>query len=360
MTTIYAFGSNGSGQLALGHKEDVSVPEKVHTQERILFDSVNQLKAGGNHTLLLAANSIYCSGIVNHELSEWSGIGDKFVQMKFSNDSGCTLPIVSCAASWEAILFVQQDKYGRSSMLYTVGTGNHGELGHGPKVTKLTKAQLVEEFPPFGLEIKDLAACVSHAVAVLSNGDVYGWGNGRKGQIGETKQIVYRPRKITGLGFKIVRAVCGREFTCLFGDPEVGHLVVLGSDKWNLITAAPKIIPGWKDIGAGWGSIHVLMNNGNLVSWGRNDHGQLAPTGLPKISQIAVGSEHTLGLTVDGNVLAWGWGEHGNCGPVTSGGDVERRWNIITASGLTEPSVRFTGVGAGCATSWIFAKFPDT
>ncbi|TQS35888.1 hypothetical protein Golomagni_03679 [Golovinomyces magnicellulatus] len=343
MTTVYAFGSNGSGQLALGHKEDVTIPEKAHTQERILFNSVDQLKAGGNHTLLLTANTIYCSGTVNRELAEWSEIGDKFVQMKFSNNSDSTLPIVSCAASWEAVLFVQQDRHGRSTMLHTVGIGNHGELGHGPDVTKLAKAQHVKEFPPSGLEIRDLAACVSHAVAVLSNGDVYGWGNGRKGQIGETKQIVYRPRKITGLSFRVVRAVCGREFTCLLGDPEVGRLVVLGSDKWKVITAAPKTIPDWKDIGA--------------VSWGRDDHGQLAPSGLPRISQIAVGSEHTLGLTMEGSVLAWGWGEHGNCGPVTPG-EVERRWNIITASDFTNPSVKLIGVGAGCATSWIFTNSP--
>jgi len=29
MATVYAIGSNGSGQLGIGHKEDVSVPKQV-------------------------------------------------------------------------------------------------------------------------------------------------------------------------------------------------------------------------------------------------------------------------------------------------------------------------------------------
>jgi protein ATS1 len=29
MVTVFALGSNGSGQLGIGHKEDVSVPKQV-------------------------------------------------------------------------------------------------------------------------------------------------------------------------------------------------------------------------------------------------------------------------------------------------------------------------------------------
>ena len=46
MATVYAIGSNGSGQLGIGHKQDVSVPKQV------LFDdenigSISEVKAGG-------------------------------------------------------------------------------------------------------------------------------------------------------------------------------------------------------------------------------------------------------------------------------------------------------------------------
>jgi protein ATS1 len=113
-------------------------------------------------------------------------------------------------------------------------------------------------------------------------------------------------------------------------------------------------VAGWEDLGASWGSIFVLFNDGNLASWGRDDHGQLAPPELPLLSQIAIGSEHAIGLTTEGEVLAWGWGEHGNCGPKTTDGDVKGRWNVIASSKYLPPGGKISAIGAGCATSWVY------
>ncbi len=85
-------------------------------------------------------------------------------------------------------------------------------------------------------------ACMGHVVAVLNNGEVYGWGNGRKGQLGALEGIVHSPRKVEGLDFKVVRAACGREFTCLFGSSEGAEMLVLGSDKWRVRTDAPSML----------------------------------------------------------------------------------------------------------------------
>ena len=72
---------------------------------------------------------------------------------------------------------------------------------------------------------------------------------------------------------------------------------------------------------------------------------------------MAVGSEHALALTKDGRVLAWGWGEHGNCGLGTDeDGDVKHGWNEISITESDKSSV--VGLGAGCATSWIWTDTP--
>jgi protein ATS1 len=195
---------------------------------------------------------------------------------------------------------------------------------------------------------------MAHTVVVLSNGDAYGWGDGRKGQLGEPAAIVWSPRKIEGIAFAVKKVACGREFTYLVGDPEGGHHIVLGLNKWNIKTSMPESVGGWKDIGASWGSIYVLYGNGHLLSWGRNDHGQLAPADLPELQNIAIGSEHALGLTLDGKLVAWGWGEHGNCGPeLDDDGDVKGRWNEIPLHGAGTLSSA-SGIGAGCASSWVF------
>jgi len=356
MSVIYAIGSNGSGQLGIGHKEDVSVPKQVLFDPEANINRVTQVRAGGNHTLLLVSGNLYCSGDYTTGacglLPKEQVLDAHFHRVRLDTEE-TKHEVVFCAATWEASIIVQRDGDGRATKVSSFGIGNKGELGQGELLFRSSKAQLIKDFPPEGLEVVDLAASVSHVVAVLSNGDVYGWGSGRKGQIGQPESVIYIPRKITGLDFKAIRAVCGREFTYLLGEPEAGKHVVLGSDKWSVRSTAPQTVPGWKDVGATWGSIFVLQQDGELLSWGRDDHGQLTPPGLQPLSQISIGSEHALGLTNDGKVHAWGWGEHGNCGPSTTNGDVKGKWNTIASSQYLPPGSKISSIGAGCATSWV-------
>ena len=356
MSRIYALGSNGSGQLGIGHKEDVSVP-KPALPEDISIHQNTQVRGGGSHTLLLSSGTLYCSG---SSISGACGITpgpvlpfSQFHKVNLGLNSSNYSSIHLCAASWESSIIVQTDDSGKATTVYSFGTGYKGELGLGEFMLKSAKAQLIKGFPPTGLEVVDLAASVSHVVAVLSNGDVYGWGSGRKGQLGHPEGIVYGPRKITGPSFKVVRAVCGREFTYLLGEPGEGQHIILGSDKWKVKSSAPHAVPDWKDVGASWGSVFVLQHHGKLLAWGRDDHGQLPVSGMPPLLRIAVGSEHALGLTEDQEVLAWGWGEHGNCGPKTKDGDVKDGWNVIASSRHLPPDSKISGVSAGCATSWV-------
>jgi protein ATS1 len=210
-----------------------------------------------------------------------------------------------------------------------------------------SQPQVLLDFPPQGTLIVDIAASMSHTVAVLSNGDVYGWGAGRKGQLGQTASDHWSPRKIDDVPFHACRVACGREFTYIVGHASEGKHLVLGSDKWSIISDAPAAVHLWKDIGASWGSIFVLLESGAMLSWGRNDHKQLCPPGIPKIQRIAVGSEHAVALTEHGDVIAWGWGEHGNCGSIH---DLN---NVDFASNKIELSQGVRALGAGCATSWV-------
>jgi protein ATS1 len=194
---------------------------------------------------------------------------------------------------------------------------------------------------------------MAHVVVVLTNGEVWGWGKGRKGQLGEPAENVWRPRRIEDIGFFAVDVVCGKDFTCIFGSPSTGDISILGpnsNDRFGMKTNAPATVLGWKQVAASWGSIFVLSESGSVTAWGRNDHGQLPPAGLPPLKSIIAGSEHCLGLTEAAKVLAWGWGEHGNCGePTDEKGDVKDGWNEIV---LVQPA---SAIFAGCATSFVVA-----
>ena len=121
-------------------------------------------------------------------------------------------------------------------------------------------------------------ACMAHVVAVLDDGGVYGWGKGRKGQLGDVGADSWTPRRVSGLQVKVERAVCGKDFTCLFGNARDGEVQMLGPDgrdRFNLKSSTPLKVPGWKGVCASWGNVFVLQDNGRLLAWGRDDHGQL-------------------------------------------------------------------------------------
>jgi protein ATS1 len=356
MRAVFALGSNGSGQLGISHREDVSVPKPADLPADLQAAKIAAVAAGGNHTLILTeAGELFWSGDGSSgacgRLGESGAVATAFQPVDLGPNGPSRISMI--AATWEASIIGERDDSGHVTRVYSLGTGMKGELGQGELIVKTPVAGLIAHFPPAGANVVSLSACMGHVVVLLSNGDVYGWGNGRKGQLGLPEGVVYAPRNIADVSFPVARAVCGREFTCLVGDPENGNILVLGSDKWGLRSAAPKAMPGWRDVQASWSNVFILDRNGIVRSWGRDDHGQMTPPGLTTVAQIAAGSEHVLALTQNGDAIAWGWGEHGNCGPLTEQGDVKGRWNVIASAKYMPPDTIISAVAAGCATSWV-------
>ena len=380
MQILFALGSNGSGQLGIGHKEDVSVPKQVLLPSDLPDSTtITKVVAGGNHTILLTSD---------HTLL-WSGdasTGACGNSIPTPQDPSSQLPpqfrpvhglpegfqVGLAAATWEATIITQLDpSTNTNTAVYTFGAGLKGELGQGSFIFRTPTPSRIPDFPPEGTHIVHLAASMNHVVAVLSNGEAWGWGNGRKGQLGPQGTeagVVYSPQKIQGIDFSVAGAVCGREFTCLFSKPESGKFVVLGSEKSEAVSKAPALdsatFRNWRQVGAGWRSVFVLGDDGTVFPWGRDDHGQISQTehlkGDGKLKQIAVGSEHVLALSEKGDVVAWGWGEHGNCGPIDQEAEKQKKGqkNIVASSKFIPPGAKITLIAAGCATSWVGIDMP--
>ncbi|KAL8635038.1 MAG: hypothetical protein Q9228_007433 [Teloschistes exilis] len=354
--SLFALGSNGSGQLGTGHTKDVNNAQQCYLINGLEHagtwpSPIRMVKGGGNYTLvLLEDGSLFVSGDLrtngtgSDAVAEFISVFNSVPNTVFDGKK-----IKLCSALWDTSVIVTED-----DEIYTVGSDSKAERGMGQGVSG-TFPKLNKFLPP-GESIVDLASGLAHTIVVLSNGDVYGWGNGRKGQIGEPAGIVWKPRKIDGIYFKVVRAVCGREFSYLIGDPSNGHHTIIGSDKWNVRSTAPVAMPDWLDIGATWGTVFVLDQSGKLHAWGRNDHGQLGVASHPdQIKAIAAGSEHAVILTQNGAVAFSGWGEHGNCGSGTDPqGDV-KEWSQHFSPNFAAKSFEILGIAAGCATSFVFA-----
>ncbi|KAL8818107.1 MAG: hypothetical protein Q9191_008012, partial [Dirinaria sp. TL-2023a] len=301
---LYALGSNSNGQLGIGTYEDVSEakPCIVECDENDPPGMPIKISAGGSHTLLLFDSGILFSAGNNQHgqagvkpranLSSSSPDSDtNFTEITFPTE----LPKVKlCSTTWEASIIITLD-----DEVYSFGSGPNGELGTG--LNNSSNLGRLPRIPPPDETIVNIASGIKHTVVVLSNGDVYGWGDGRKGQLGEPAEIVRAPRKINGAKY-IRRATCGAAFTYLVGDPVEGRHIVLGSNKWGVRVHSPTYMRGWIGIGSNWNGIMALTSSGELVTWGRNDRGQLGPSGTARhdVSQLALGSEHTVVLTREG------------------------------------------------------------
>ncbi|KAI0128720.1 regulator of chromosome condensation 1/beta-lactamase-inhibitor protein II [Xylariales sp. AK1849] len=373
MSGLFALGSNGSGQLGIGHKEDVSVPKPVVFHCTPPSDAIVRVAAGGNHTIILTeSGKAYWSGDSSKGACGITTIitadNSQFEELVLS-DTEPFGPIAHLACTWESSTFILKDQGGKATRAYSCGTGQQGQLGFEAK--GIVEPRLIPNFPPPGTEVVRIAAGIGHIVAVLDNGEVYGWGNGKKGQLGQsvalddgtppTPIVLLAPCKISrssGVDFKVADAVCGQYSTILIGTPSEGKIIVLGLEKWGLKSNALSSVPVWATISGSWGGVYILKQDGTLTAWGRNDHGQLPPPNLPKLKDIQAGSEHVLAITEDDEVIAWGWGEHGNCGPQTEGkaGDVNGRWNFIASSQNLPEGSQVTTIGAGCATSWVYVQ----
>ncbi|OQO10403.1 hypothetical protein B0A48_03699 [Cryoendolithus antarcticus] len=352
---LFAIGSNGSGQLAQAHLLDIKTPIEVTippTQgvSSTLGSNIVSVAAGGNHTIVLCRDGrAFTSGQnddgrLGHG-GEFQGIM-QVVELPLSPARDHLLDgITHIAATWSATFLVAH------GMVYSCGSGDRGELGQGPQVTRSGTPTAIPNFPPDGTQVTQLQGCMAHVLAVLSDGSVYGWGSGRKGQLGEPSIDVWEPRRIDCVPFCVGSTACGKDFTCFISASDDGEICVLGprsNDRFGVQCAAPVAAPGWSGLAASWGSIYVLTSSGDIVAWGRDDHGQLPPANLPSVQKLAAGSEHCIALTSTGQVLVWGWGEHGNCGePIDERGDVKGRWNKLSAPGTV------CAVYAGCATSFF-------
>lgn len=385
---LYSFGSNSSSQLALGHTEDVSAPTICHFSPSYAAPTCppQAIICGGNHTLLLySCGDVYAAGknssgqcglsptVTGATIGAFTRIPNP--APPYPEEGQVNKVEVSdaiqwgfCTAGWEFSVLATRD--GRR--LFVCGAGSKGELGLGPGTTctilgaDIPNSTLyrIPNFPPEGASITSLSSSITHIVAVLNTGVVYGWGQSRKGQIHlqpdtiPLPKITYTPTRTMHVPFPVAYAACTQETTFLIsatGD----QCTLLGPvfPKWALREKMPKCseLTNFVGLQAAWDGYYILLSDGRVVAWGKGHKGQLPPENLAGVKMMAVGSEHVLVVTErygEDRLLAWGWGEHGNCGELEGGGDVVPVREVSIAEGGKKARVKC--IGAGCATSWVW------
>jgi cysteine-rich repeat protein len=202
-------------------------------------------------------------------------------------------------------------------------------------------------------KVVQLAAGATHTCALFRSGHVRCWGGNDHGQLGLASNedwAAKQPYELgpIALGGPAASLVAGERHTCAlmadasvqcwgsnaFGQLGLGHSNHIGDDE-VLGTAVSKVSLGAavRQIYAGGDNTCVLLTDGSVRCWGRNDYGQLGlgdtksrgDDEIPSAAQtqvsvgdavtaLAVGGDHTCALLASNAVRCWGRNDQAQLG----------------------------------------------
>ena len=287
----YTWGSNSLGQLGDNDSASSSVPVAVTTSGVLGNKTIVSLAVGSSHSVALCSDGT---------IAAWGN--DTYGQLGDGTNNNSNVPVAVTASgvlSGQTVVAVAAG-FNHSLALCADGTvvawgmNSAGQLGNGSNTSSNVPVAVTKTGALLNKTVVAIAAGYNHSLARCADGTVVTWGNNAYGQLGNNSTTNSNvPVDITTSG-----ELNGRTVIYLVG----------GSDH---------------SIG--------LCSDGSLVSWGRNNYGQLGNdstvnSSIPvvvdasdvlagkAITAIATGGWHTLALCSDGTLAAFGRNNNGQLG----------------------------------------------
>ncbi|XP_047734804.1 secretion-regulating guanine nucleotide exchange factor isoform X3 [Prionailurus viverrinus] len=378
---LFAWGANSYGQLGLGHKEDVLLPQQLN--DFCKPECVRRITGGGGHSAIVTdEGGLFVCGL---NKDGQLGLGHTEDVLYFTTCRsllGC--PVQQVACGWDFTIILTEN-----GQVLSCGSNSFGQLGvpHGPRRCVVPQAiELLKE------KVVCIAAGLRHALAATASGIVFQWGtglasSGRRLCPGQTLPLFLtakEPSRVTGLeNSKATCVLAGSDHSASLTD--AGELYVWGSNKHGQLASLAAFLPLPQKIEAhcfqnekvtsvwsGWTHLVAQTETGRVFTWGRADYGQLGrklesregwklqshdsslPCSGPQKSmpsclhcltgaaEVSCGSEHNLAV-IGGTCYSWGWNEHGMCGD----GSEANIWAPQPVPSLQSSPGLLVGCGAG-------------
>ncbi|XP_070480513.1 secretion-regulating guanine nucleotide exchange factor isoform X6 [Equus przewalskii] len=281
---LFAWGANSYGQLGLGHKEDVLLPQQLN--DFCKPGCVRRITGGGGHSAVVTdGGSLFVCGLNKDGQLGLGHTEDVLYFTPCRSLLGC--PIQQVACGWDFTIILT----GNGQVL-SCGSNSFGQLGvpHGPR--RCVVPQAIE---PLREKVVSIAAGLRHALAATASGIVFQWGtglasSGRRLCPGETLPLFLtakEPSRVTGLeDSKATCVVAGSDHSASLTD--AGELYVWGSNKHGQLASQAAFLPVPQKIEAhcfqhekvtavwsGWTHLVAQTETGKVFTWGRADYGQL-------------------------------------------------------------------------------------
>ena len=309
----HAVGQIGDGTAAGGSK---NLPTAVDATGAISGKNVVQLASGSNFTIALTADNLLfawgsnTNGQFGNGTTSVTPITSPVAIPMTGVLSGKTIIQIACGDSFVMAL----DSTGQ---IYAWGVGTSGQLGDGLSTTGGTPVAVSTSGALNGKVVTRISAGATYAAACTSDGGLYTWGGAASGRLGNgtTTGNVTTPAQLGGVftGKRVVAVSCGGSFgAALTSD---GLIYTWGANTQG-------------QLGDGGGTLGTPANNPTPA--GISGTGLLP--GSRKAASVTGTNSGMYAIARDGTLYSWGSGTSGGLG---NGGTTSSTSPVlVTTSGL--------------------------
>lgn len=281
------------------------------------------LAAGGLHNCQIVAGAIYCWGD-----NLYGQLGDG------TNNPSPMAVRVGAATNWVSIAAGADHScaINDGGELWCWGANFGGGLGDG----SMTDSSVPVRESTNATNWAQVTAGVGHTCALNTAGEIYCWGEGMSGQLGDgTTGQQSNPTRENTNATNWAQVEAGGDHTCALDD--MGNLSCwggnfagqLGNNMMGTDSSSPVMIGGgpWDDVALGGGHT-CATRGGELFCWGSDIGGQLGINGggdmdFPTPQRVgsdtdwaipAAGGDNTCALKTSGDLWCWGYNLEGQVG----------------------------------------------
>ena len=306
--SLWAWGSNDSGQLGDGTNVDKHIPVKI-------MDDVMAINAGA-----------WSSFAIKNDGTLWAWGYNSYGQLGDSTTVDRHTPVhimdnvKSFSMRGEHSLVIKSD-----GSLWAWGDNWSGKLGDGTQNNSATPVHIMDN-------VTAISAGGHHSLAIKSDGSLFSWGSNWTGQLGygdiyNVEIPVHITDSITAISAGGLHSLVIKSDGSLWawGHNSYGQL----GDSTTIEKYTPvHIMDNVIEINAGGYHSLVITNDGSLWAWGENWNGKVGDGTtthrnepikiMDNMIAVSGGNRHSLAIKGDGTLWAWGSNEFGGLGDGTT------------------------------------------